>query len=99
MSDPSIQEVDEIIGDINQEIFDTLGDDDFQLIEISLYSNGNVLGVQINDQMIWHTDDDFRSDVEAGNGDLEPFKPFIRKEIQQKIDVMKKINLTHNYIV
>lgn len=79
----TLNEIDDIIYDINQEFQEKSGIDDFNLLDLS--SSGYVYVIVCLGSSIWSSDDDGRIYLGEDVDEYEPLETFLKREIEKRI--------------
>jgi len=85
----NLNELDNIIGDINNDFYEKSGIEDYTLLSISSsgYYGCNIICLG---DSIWSTDNDDRRYIDEENEILEPMKDFLMRTIEEKIRNINK---------
>ncbi len=88
----NILEIKGIIGKLNEEIYEQMGEEQLYL-EVRSISISMV--IEFLGEQLWNEDDDFRGYINEGTPeeDYEPLEGYLRKEVNKLIDSLKKIKL------
>ena len=88
----TLEEVEKIIIGIQMDIHDATGKDE---LSVSVISDGFAIYVEFCGMPVWDSENDVREFimVDTSEETVEPLEPFIRRQINNIIDEMKKITL------
>lgn len=69
----------ELVVELNQEMYDTHGEEETQFFYTS---SGFIDIIGFGDIMLWNSEEDYREWIEEKN-DYEPLKPFLKKKLKE----------------
>ncbi|MFA7287398.1 MAG: hypothetical protein WC055_00815 [Melioribacteraceae bacterium] len=89
----NIKEITDIVFDINNEIYDAIGETypDYYLFELSVKTNGYSAIIEYLGFCIWSEDDDERKEIQEDI--YEPLEVYLKRKIKEISSVANLINL------
>ncbi len=84
-----IKEVDNIVSQLNEEIYDMTEFDYW--FPVSLLTNGDIIIVNYFDMCIWDSENDEREYIENDVDDYGPLMPYLKKQIMEINKTIRKI--------
>lgn len=91
----NIQNIEDVVGNLNDYLMEASGKDDCPLFELS--TNSYAVIIKFLGLVIWSSENEEREWIESAN-DYEPLDKFLMKEADELIDSLQKMKFEHRYI-
>jgi len=91
MKTEKLQEVLNAVHNINESLYEILGDNTTDLVYVIIEPYNEVIQIKLWDTTLWYSDEDDREWMDTG--DYEPVEPFLRRKINNMIKYVAEIKL------